>query len=146
MLKPQLVVDVPRERKAAPVGADSTWQFNSHEATESRHLDAWRVYKEISQTFVLGDCHGQTYRRNRRALRVVNECPRSPEWGGSTICFIGFWTVHDISRTFFDPLKPRMVPPGGTLIFLGSESEMIVKVVICFTVKPLYLKHASNHA
>ena len=30
-------------------------------------------------------------------------------------------------------------------MFLGSESEMIVKVVICFTVEPLYLKHASNH-
>ena len=27
----------------------------------------------------------------------------------------------------------------------GSESEMIVKVVICFTVEPLYLKHVSNH-
>ena len=37
-----------------------------------------------------------------------------------------------------DPLKPPMGP-------LGSESEMIVKVVICFTVEPLYLKHASNH-
>ena len=35
--------------------------------------------------------------------------------------------------------------PGGTLIFLGIESEMIAKVVICFTVEPLYLKHASNH-
>ena len=27
--------------------------------------------------------------------------PPPPEWGGSTIFFIGFWTVHDISRTFY---------------------------------------------
>ena len=69
------------------------------------------------------------------------EPPPPPEWGGSTIFFIGFWTVHDISRSFYFPWDP----PGGTLTFLGSESEMIVKVVICFTVEPLYLKHASNH-
>ena len=50
----------------------------------------------------------------------------------------------DSSWHFPDFLFP-MGPPGGTLIFLGSESEMIVKVVICFTVEPLYLKHASNH-
>ena len=27
--------------------------------------------------------------------------PPPPEWGGSTLFFIGFWTVHDISRTFY---------------------------------------------
>ena len=47
--------------------------------------------------------------------------------------FPGLFISHGTPRGYADI-------PG-----LGSESEMIVKVVICFTVEPLYLKHASNH-
>ena len=62
--------------------------------------------------------------------------PPPPKWGGSTIFFIGFWTVHDISRTFyFDPLTP---PPGCKLIFLGILCQCISDETLK-AVGPFYL-------
>ena len=92
MLKPQLVVDVPRERKAMKDAQRLQYNKSSHQLAPIAPGSSIRMKLPNQDTWTLGECtkklakrsylvilNGQTYRRNRRALRVVNECPPLPE-------------------------------------------------------------------
>ena len=88
MLKPQLVVDVPRERKAMKDAQRLQYNKSSHQLAPIAPGSSIRMKLPNQDTWTLGECtnklakrsylvivNGQTYRRNRRALRVVKECP-----------------------------------------------------------------------
>ena len=92
MLKPQLVVDVPRERKALKDAQRLQYNKSSHQLAPIAPGSSIRMKLPNQDNWTLGECtkklakrsylvvvNGQTYRRNRRALRVVNECPPLPE-------------------------------------------------------------------
>ena len=92
MLKPQLVVDVSRERKAMKDAQRLQYNKSSHQLAPIAPGSSIRMKLPNQDTWTLGECtkklakrsylvtvNGQTYRRNRRALRVVNECPPLPE-------------------------------------------------------------------
>ena len=92
MLKPQLVVDVPRERKAMKDAQRLQYNKSSHQLAPIAPGISIRMKLPNQDTWTLGECtqklakrsylvivNGQTYRRNRRALRVVNERPSLPE-------------------------------------------------------------------
>ena len=88
MLKPQLVVDVPRERKAMKDAQRLQYNKSSHQLAPIAHGSSIRMKLPNQDSWTLGECtkklakrsylvivNGQMYRRNRRALRFVNECP-----------------------------------------------------------------------
>ena len=92
MLKPQLVVDVPPDRKALKDAQRLQYNKSSHQLAPIAPGSSIRMKLPNQDSWTLGECtkklakrsylvivNGQTYRRNQRALRVVNECPPLPE-------------------------------------------------------------------
>ena len=83
-LIPKLATDVYRDKKIAknaqiaiqvcaspePV---STRRCDSCEAARTGHVDAWRMYKKLSNRSYVVLVQGPTYKRNRRHLRLVDE-------------------------------------------------------------------------
>ena len=92
MLKPQLVVDVPHDRKALKDAQRLPYNKSSHQLAPIAPGSSIRMKLPNQDSWTLGECtkklaersysvivDGQMSRRNRRALRVVNECPPPPE-------------------------------------------------------------------
>ena len=92
MLKPQFVVDVPRDRKAMKAAQRRQYNKSSHQLAPIAPGSSIRKKLLNQDSWTLGECtnklakrsylvivNGQMYRCNRRALRVVNECPPLPE-------------------------------------------------------------------
>ena len=92
MLKPQLVVDVPHDRKAMKDAQRLQYNKSSHQLAPIAPGSSNRMKLPNQDSWTLEECttklakrsdlvivNGQMYRRNRRALRVVNECPPLPE-------------------------------------------------------------------
>ena len=88
MSKPKLVVDLPRDRKAMKDAQRLQYNKYSHQlapiAPDSSirmkllNQDNWtlRDYtQKLAKRSYLVIGNGRMYRRNRRALRVVNDCP-----------------------------------------------------------------------
>ena len=92
MLKPKLVVDLPRDRKAAKDAQRLQYNKSSNQLAPIAPGSSIRMKLLNLDNWTLGDCtqklakrsylvivNGRMYRRNRRALRVVNDCPPLPE-------------------------------------------------------------------
>ena len=92
MLKPQLVVDVPHDRKALKDAQRLQYNKSSHQLAPIAPGSSIRIKLPNQDSWTLEECtkklakrsyvvlvNGQMYRRNRRALRVVNECPPLPD-------------------------------------------------------------------
>ena len=91
MSKPQLEVDVPRDRKAMKDEQRLQYNESSHQLAPIAPYSLIRMKLPNQDSWTIGECtqtlakcsylvvvNGQMYRRNRRALRVVNECPPLP--------------------------------------------------------------------
>ena len=88
MLKPQLVVDVPHDRKALKDAQRLQYNKSSHQLAPIAPGSSIRMKLPNQDSWVHGECtkklakrsylvivNGQIYRHNRCALRVVNEYP-----------------------------------------------------------------------
>ena len=92
MLKPKLVVDLPRDRNAMNDATRLQYNKSSHQLAPIAPGSSIRMKLPNKDNWTLGDCtqtlakrsylvivNGRMYRRIRRALRVVNDCPPLPE-------------------------------------------------------------------
>ena len=92
MLSPQLAADVSRDRKKSKNAQSVQYNKSAHNLTPIAPGSAIRMKLPSQDTWTLGECSkklsnrsylvlvdGQTYRRNRRALRAVNESAPQPE-------------------------------------------------------------------
>ena len=88
MLKPQLVVDVPHDRKAMKDAQRLQYNKSSHHLAPIAPGSSIRMKLPNQDSWTIGECtkklakrsylvivNGQMYKRNRCALRVVNEYP-----------------------------------------------------------------------
>ena len=92
MLSPQLAADVSRDRKKSKNAQSVQHNKSAHNLTPIAPGSAIRMKLPSQDTWMLGECSkklsnrsylvlvdGQTYWRNRRALRAVNESAPQPE-------------------------------------------------------------------
>ena len=120
MSKPQLEVDVPRHRKAMNDAQRLQYNKSSHQLAPIAPDSSIRIKLPNQDSWTIGECtqtlakcsylvvvNVQIYRRNRRALRVVNECPPLP--------------VRDTAMPLHSREAPTSLPPVDDNIPLNVD-------------------------